>query len=69
MSVLVTFKCGHHATTDQTGGSAPTCEICGERQVARVKAPQPVFRGVGSGPCVEFVALPAKAVTLREKES
>ncbi len=69
MSLLLTFRCGHHATIEQSGGAAPVCEVCGERQVARVQAPRPVFRGVGSGPCCEFVALPAVAVTLTEKAS
>ena len=47
--IRVTFKCGHSTALSDVK-DAPICPTCGERQVANVQAPAPVFRGVGSGP-------------------
>ena len=47
--MTVTFKCGHVVEMEDAK-DAPTCQTCGERQIANVKAPPPRFRGVGSGP-------------------
>ena len=68
MSVIVTFACGHKTAT-HAGGAPPCCEIDGERRVTSVKAPNPTFRGVATGPYAEFVQLPAKPVSLTEKVS
>lgn len=69
MSLIVTFACGHHATTDGGGGSAPMCEVCHEHRVRSVRAPVPRFRGVASGPCTEYVDLPARAVRLTDQKA
>lgn len=65
MSVVVRMACGHELRMAD-GSAVPTCPACAESRVASVKAPAPRFRGVVLGPCAEFVALPAKAVALKE---
>jgi hypothetical protein len=65
MSVTATMACGHQITLAD-GSIAPQCPTCGEVRVSRVKAPAPRFRGMVLGPCAEFEALPAKAISLKE---
>ena len=49
MSIPVTFACGHRQDW-QDGTDPPVCARCGERRVARVQAPAPVFRGACASP-------------------
>lgn len=63
--ITVTFSCGHRLQQDRV--EIPICPACGERRVARVKAPPPRFRGVVVGPCAEYVDLPAKPVKVTKE--
>jgi hypothetical protein len=63
--ITATMACGHQIRLED-GSTAPTCAQCRETRVAHVKARAPRFRGTVLGPCAEFEALPAKAISLKE---
>jgi hypothetical protein len=62
--IQIRFSCGHQQPHDNNlTDTMPACMICGDQHVARVKAPRPNFVGHACGPCAEYKALPAIAVT------
>jgi hypothetical protein len=63
MSVTITFAC-RHTQPWVDGQDTPVCSQCGERRVARAKAPMPTFRGACRGPLAREEALGAMAVGL-----
>lgn len=64
MAIHVTFRCGHEQAMGPNLPSAPTCQTCGERQIRRVKAPPPSFRGTVRGPHTQWESLAAIAVNV-----
>ena len=59
----VRFRCGHDGHVSETADAAPIC-VCGERQVTRVFARPPRFRGACSGPYAETKALDPAVVNV-----
>lgn len=51
--MTVTFKCGHTLKVERDVKTAPRCQQCGERVVARVSDAMPTFKGACSGPMVK----------------
>jgi hypothetical protein len=62
--ITARFACGH---TVQLSGDEqhPRCG-CGNDRLTLVKTKAPKFHGFALGPCAQFEALPAKAVSLKE---
>lgn len=50
--MTILFKCGHRTSVERDVKTAPQCEECGERIVARVEGATPRFTGACSGPLV-----------------
>ncbi len=55
--ITLVYRCGHKQEVSDDF-ETPICPICGERQVGRVTAPPPRFRGVATGPhCTEALTV------------
>jgi len=65
--ILVLFKCGHIRCTD--GSEHELVCSCGSKEIERIDAPAPVFRGHATGPCAQTdVTLPPQAVSFGKDE-